>query len=168
MNDKVSVQGVFEEIQQGSMSSEYASPALSSRDSFVLAWQDKSTKDKQSGFQRIRQRGCTESTAWIGSSPRIIHFRAQSWYKEVLLGNLVALTILRGDTLTLPLSLTVGTYRLCCQEGSFKNQQHEGKNRNNYLLLKTRASILDLILSLPRVESKIPKVELLFQNVSKR
>lgn len=39
MNDKVSVQGVFEEIQQGSMSSEYASPALSSRDSFVISRQ---------------------------------------------------------------------------------------------------------------------------------
>ena len=36
MNDKVSVQGVLEEIQQSSMSSECASPALSSRDSF--AW----------------------------------------------------------------------------------------------------------------------------------
>lgn len=50
MDYKVSVQGIFEELQ-GSMSNSRTSPALSSQDNFPLAWQGKSTKDSQFGFK---------------------------------------------------------------------------------------------------------------------
>lgn len=71
-----------------------------------------------------------------------------------------------GEALILHLSLTVGTYNCVAEKDHFKNQSG-GMNRNNCLLLKTRASILDLILSLWSSELKMPNIELLLQNVSK-